>query len=146
MARVDPDRRETKPNQPDRPGCGRPGVPVNVLQSRIGERNTVLMGLMGSRHRPLRGRRISKTRRGESRRYGAAGAVGDHCRLPAGGRQWALRIMHPLIAYHTLSVDGSVLFVWYWRSGIPNYYLISLIPNHADKVSSVIETRPCSWR
>ena len=36
------------------------GVPVNGLQRRLGERNArlILMGLMGSRHRPLRGRRI----------------------------------------------------------------------------------------
>ena len=59
MARVDRTAREKK--LAERLGCGRPGVPVNGLQSRLGERNSklILMCLMGSRHRPLRGRRIT---------------------------------------------------------------------------------------
>ena len=55
-----PEREKTNMYKPERPGCGRPGAPVNGLQSRLGERNAklILMGLMRSRHRTLRGRQI----------------------------------------------------------------------------------------
>ena len=56
---------EKKSNQAERPGCRRPGGSVNDVPKAHGlqlgpgrDMRMILMDLMGSRHRPLRGRRI----------------------------------------------------------------------------------------